>query len=38
MPQGNVNIYFYVVVGGGNKPGETNVPTHKAQSFCCIYK
>lgn len=38
MPQGNVSIYFYVVVGGGNKPGETNVPTHKAQGFCCIYK
>jgi len=38
MPQGNVKLYFYVVVGGENKPGETNVPTHKAQSFCCIYK
>lgn len=34
MLQGNVNIYFCVVVGGGNKPGDTNIPTHKAQSFC----
>lgn len=33
MPQGNVDIYFYVVEEGGNKPGETNVPIHKAQEF-----
>lgn len=36
MPQGSINIYFYLVVGGEYKAGETNVPAHKCLSFCCI--
>lgn len=33
MPQGSVNMYFYAVEGGGNKPGETNVPSQKLRVF-----
>lgn len=33
MPQGSVNMYFYAVVGGGNKAGETNVPSQKLRVF-----
>lgn len=33
MPQGSVNTYFYAVERGGNKPGETNVPSQKLRVF-----
>lgn len=36
MPQGSINVYFYLVVGGEYKSGETIVPSHKCLSFCCI--
>lgn len=33
MLKGNVNIYFYVVVGGENKPGKKNIPILGEQRF-----
>lgn len=33
MPQGSVNMYFYVVEGGENKSGETNVPSQNQRVF-----
>lgn len=32
MPKGNISI-FLVAVGGENKLGKKNVPTHQDQSF-----
>jgi len=33
MPKGNVNIYFYVAMGGENKLGKKNIPILGEQRF-----
>lgn len=33
MPKSNVNIYFYVAMGGENKLGKKNIPILGEQRF-----